>query len=94
MVRADKAERLERLARQAGGPVVWPSGSERRVPPVSDEELRAARGRPPTPESVRPSLPPAPGTVITPLLRAWRKAREEERAKEREEREDPPDLTS
>ena len=51
MVRVDEAERLERLRRQA---------AERRVPPVSEEELQARRARRPAPESPVEVSPPGP----------------------------------
>jgi Competence protein CoiA-like family len=85
MVRADEAERLERLPRQAAEPENRSRGDERRVPPVSDEELQARRARRPTSESPRQLSPPSPGSVITPRLREWRLAREAKRAKERDD---------
>ena len=94
MVAADEAERLERLLRQARGPENRTRGDERRVPPVSDEELNARRASRPTSESPPQVSPPAPGSVITPRLREWRLAREAKRANQREDSTDAPGSAS
>jgi hypothetical protein len=93
MVSAEEAERLERLPRQAR-PENRSRGDERRVPPVSDEELNARRASRPTSKSPLQAYPPAPGSVITPRLREWRLAREAKRAKEREDSADAPGSAS
>jgi hypothetical protein len=94
MVRVDEAERLERLPRQAAESGTRSRGDERRVPPVSDEELQARRARRSASESPRQASPSAPDSVITPRLREWRLAREAKRARERKDSADPPDSAS
>jgi hypothetical protein len=94
MVPVDEAERLERLPRRAAESGERARGGERRVPPVSEEELQARRAKRPAPKSPLEVSPPVPGFVITPRLREWRLAREAERAKEGEDPADPPDFAS
>ena len=90
MVREDEAERLERLPRQVAGPENRLRGDKRRVPPMSDEELRARKAALARPGSGPEVSPPSPGSVITPRLRAWRLAREAERARGREDKDGQP----
>ena len=92
--RVDDEDRLKRLRRSDAQEADRAGEGRPRVRARPREELKARGGALPRTES-RPDLsPPTRGFVITPSLRAWRLAREAERAEESEDWADPPDSAS
>jgi hypothetical protein len=92
----DDEDRLERLRHSEAQEADRTGEGRPRFTARPQEELKATTQTLPRPESKSDLSPPTRGFVITPILRAWRLAREAERAGESEDSAsaDPPDSAS
>lgn len=89
--RVDKEDRLEHPERRdASLDETKREGRRNSARLVRQEELRARKAALARPGSGSEVSPPTPGSVITPRLRAWRLAREAERARGREDEDGQP----